>query len=183
MSKLYDLLYSVIVKVNKAIKTEAQVLTEEQKTQARANIGAMPDSYKPPNQTAEQVGADPKGTAAAAVSEHNTSDDAHNDIRALIAGLTNRLNTLANSDDATLDQMSELVEYIKSNRTLIESVTIGKVNVADIINNLTTNSADKPLSAAQGVALKGLIDTINTALANKVDLTDAEIETLTAALK
>lgn len=55
MSKLYDLLYSMIGKVNKAVKTETQVLTEEQKTQARANIGAMSSDYTPPNQTAAQV--------------------------------------------------------------------------------------------------------------------------------
>jgi hypothetical protein len=78
----------------------------------------------------------------------------------LIEGLTNRLNTLADSDDTTLDQMSEIVTYIKSNKSLIEDVTTNKVNVADIINNLTTNVANKPLSAAQGVALKALIDAI-----------------------
>lgn len=35
-----------------------------------------------------------------------------------------------------------------------------KVSVADIVDNLTTNVANKPLSAAQGVALKALIDAI-----------------------
>ena len=35
-----------------------------------------------------------------------------------------------------------------------------KINVADIIDNLTTNASNKPLSAAQGVALKALIDAI-----------------------
>lgn len=94
------------------------------------------------------------------ISTHNTSNSAHNDIRLLITELTNRLNTLANSDDTTLDQMAELVEYIKDNRELIEGVTTNKVNVSDIINNLETNVANKPLSAAQGVALKALIDAI-----------------------
>lgn len=103
---------------------------------------------------------DPVGTAANAVSEHNTSTDAHSDIRLLITGLTSRLNALADSDDETLDQVSELVAYIKANRELIESVTTGKVSVSDIIDNLTTNVANKPLSAAQGVALKALIDGI-----------------------
>jgi hypothetical protein len=72
--------------------------------------------------------------------------------------LTTRLNALADSDDITLDQMSELVAYIKSNKSLIEQVTTNKVNVTDVINNLTTEASDKPLSAAQGVVLKGLID-------------------------
>ena len=92
--------------------------------------------------------------------EHNVDNSSHNDIRLLIEGLTTRLNTLANSDDTTLDQLAELVAYIKENRSLIESVTTNKVNVSDIINNLTTNATNKPLSAAQGVVLKGLIDAI-----------------------
>lgn len=94
------------------------------------------------------------------LSAHNTSTSAHNDIRDLVAGLNTRLNALADSDDTTLDQMSEIVAYIKSNKTLIENVTTNKVNVSDIIDNLTTNIANKPLSAAQGVALKALIDAI-----------------------
>lgn len=111
---------------------------------------------------ASDVGAEPSGTAETKVSEHNSNTSAHSDIRLLIEGLTSRLNALANSDDTTLDQMAEVVAYIKSNRTLIEGVTTNKVNVADIINNLTTNVSNKPLSAAQGVVLKGLIDTLQT---------------------
>ena len=94
------------------------------------------------------------------ISTHNTSTAAHNDIRDLISGLTTRLNTLANSDDTTLDQMSEVVAYIKNNKNLIDGITTSKVNVSDIINNLTTNVSNKPLSAAQGVAIKALIDAI-----------------------
>ena len=92
--------------------------------------------------------------------EHNTNTTTHNDIRLLIEGLTTRLNALANSDDTTLDQMAEVVAYIKSNRSLIESITTSKVNVADIVNNLSTNVSNKPLSAAQGVVLQSLIDNI-----------------------
>lgn len=94
------------------------------------------------------------------ISNHNLSVSAHNDIRNLINELTTRLNTLANSDDTTLDQMSELVAYIKSNKTLIEEITTGKVNVADIVDNLITDASGKPLSAAQGVVLKELIDSM-----------------------
>lgn len=113
-----------------------------------------------PGYTAYEVGADPSGTAESKVSAHNTGTDTHNDIRLLIQGLTDRLNTLADSDDTTLDQMSEVVAYIKSNKSLIDSITTNKVSVADIVDNLTTNVTNKPLSAAQGVALKALIDAI-----------------------
>ena len=129
-----------------------------------AEVGALPATYTPPDQTAEQVGADPVGTAAEAVSVHNTNNGSHADIRLLIDGLTTRLNALANSTDGDLDQMAELVAYIKNNKSLIDSITTSKVNVSDIVNNLTTNISNKPLSAAQGVALKELIDALSNSM-------------------
>ena len=126
-------------------------------TLAATDVGARPSTWTP---SATDVGADPKGTANTAVTTHNVATDAHNDLRLLIDGLTSRLNALANSTDEDLDQMAEMVAYIKENRELISGITTNKVNVADIINNLTTNVTNKPLSAAQGVALKALIDAI-----------------------
>lgn len=123
----------------------------------------VPDWAKEPTKpgyTASEVGADPSGTASSQVSAHNAGKDTHSDIRLLIQGLTERLNALADSDDTTLDQLSEVVAYIKSNRDLIAAVTTDKVSVGDIIDNLTTNVTNKPLSAAQGVVLKALIDAI-----------------------
>ena len=111
-------------------------------------------------QAAEDVGADPAGTAASKVSTHNTDEDAHPAIRQLIIDLSGRLSALADSDDTTLDQLSEIVAYIKSNKSLIDSITTGKVSVADIVDNLTSAATNKPLSAAQGKALKALIDAI-----------------------
>lgn len=139
--------------------------TPEKPKYTAQEVGARPDSWTP---SAADVGADPAGTADAAVSDHNVDADAHNDIRLLIEGLASRLNALADSDDTTLDQMSEIVAYIKANKTLIDSITTSKVNVSDIINNLTTNVSNKPLSAAQGVILKGLIDSLST---GKLDVT------------
>ena len=104
------------------------------------------------------------GTAESKVTEHNTSDTAHNDIRLLVQLVTERLNALADSDDSTLDQMSEVVDYIKSNKSLIDAITTSKVSISDIIDNLTTNLANKPLSASQGVVLKGMIDALQTEL-------------------
>lgn len=113
-----------------------------------------------PVYVAEEVGADPAGTATSVVGSHNTNTLAHNDIRNLITDLTTRLNALADSDDITLDQLSEIVAYIKSNKSLIDTITTSKVSVSDIVNNLTTGDNKKVLSAAQGVALKALIDAI-----------------------
>lgn len=109
------------------------------------------------------------GTAEAKVSQHNVSETSHEDIRLLISNLTNRINVILDSEDVDLDQLSELVVYIKSNKTLIEQVTINKVNVSDIIDNLETSVSNKPLSAKQGVVLKGLIDTLQAEL-NKITI-------------
>lgn len=94
-------------------------------------------------------------------------------VRASLQQLTTRLNTLADSDDTTLDQLSEIVAYIKSNKSLIDNITTGKVSVSDIVNNLTSTATNKPLSANQGRALKALIDaiTIPTKLPNPNALT------------
>lgn len=109
---------------------------------------------------AADVGADKAGTAATAVSEHNVQTDAHNDIRLELQRLAGIINDILDSDDPTLDEMHEVVAYIKSNKTLIEAITDSKVNVVDIIDNLATNVANKPLSAAQGVALNAAINEV-----------------------
>ena len=81
-----------------------------------------------------------------------------------IEDLKRRLNALADSDDTTLDQLSEIVAYIKSNKSLIDSITTSKVNVSDIIDNLTSTDTNKPLSANQGKVLRTLLDGLSTAL-------------------
>ena len=104
------------------------------------------------------INAEVKGTAENLVGNHNYNSEAHTDIRWSINQTNERidsiLNNVLNSDDVTLDQMSELVEYIKSNRTLIEGITTNKVNVADIIDNLVTDMDTRPLSARQGLVLR-----------------------------
>lgn len=105
-------------------------------------------------------------SVSTSVNNHNTNAEAHNDIRLELKAINDRLNAFFDSDDKTLDELSEIVAYITNNKTLIDSITTSKVNVEDIINNLTTNVANKPLSAAQGVALKGLIDSVSTSLSN-----------------
>lgn len=183
MTKFYELLFDIITALNATVKTKTQTLTGAQKTQARANIDALGPDYVPPVPSAEQVGADPEGTAVEVVSEHNVDPEAHNDIRVTLGDFMERVNALLDSDDTTLDQLSEIVAYIKASKDLIEGVTTGKVNVDDIVNDLVTNIANKPLSAAMGVELKRLIDELGVALENKSDLTNAEIDTLLAMIQ
>lgn len=101
-----------------------------------------------------------KAEAQTALVEHNTSETAHGDLRVLITELTTRLNALADSEDVELDQLSELVAFIKANKEDIAELTTDKVKYTDIVNDLETNVENKVLSAAQGVALKALIDGI-----------------------
>lgn len=104
-----------------------------------------------------------------ALFNHNTSESAHSDMRLFISVLTTRLNTLADSDDTTLDQLSEIVAYIKNNKNLIDGITTNKVNVSDIIDDLNSTATDKPLSANQGKIIKSLIVNLISIVGNKVD--------------
>lgn len=71
------------------------------------------------------------------VSDHNSSTSAHSDIRELISNVNSRVDTV-DSTVSTLDT--------------------SKINKSDIVNNLTTNDATRPLSAAMGMELKSSID-------------------------
>lgn len=98
-----------------------------------------------------------------------TEESIHTNLSELIFELTTRLNTLADSDDTTLDQLSEIVAYIKNNKDLIDGITTSKINVSDIIDNLTSTATDKPLSANQGKILKDLITNLVDLVGNKAD--------------
>ena len=74
------------------------------------------------------------------IGTHNSDSSAHSDIRKSIT--THTGNT---SIHVTADQ---------------KTAWDAKIDVTDIVNDLKTNASDKPLSAAMGVALEALIDTI-----------------------
>lgn len=147
----------------------------------RDGLHKIPEKYLPEIDTSSILDSVKEYTDSKleyAVSSHNTNTGAHNDIRLLIEGLTTRLNTIANSTDEDLDQIAELVAYIKDNKSLIDSITTSKINVADIADNLSTNVADKPLSAAQGVVIKNLIDTALETSKSYTDQVVSEIESI-----
>lgn len=166
---------------NKPVSTAQAIAIADAKktgTDAQNTIDAHNENKSNPHQvTAAQVGAEAKGT----ISIHNTATDAHNDIRDLITDLTTKLNNFLDVDDTTADQLSEVLTLIENNKGTLESLTSSKVNVADIVNDLTTNVTNKPLSAAQGVVIKSLIDTLqielNEALADEVSARTVAIST------
>lgn len=170
-------------RVNTSLQYIPQELTETQKIQARLNLGVGDGSFsgnyndlvnKPEIPTKlSQLENDRgfitsdntdglQGTIDEAISLHDISALAHEDIRELIADLVSHFNALLGSDDIDFKQLRELLDYIESNQDIIAGITTNKVNVSDIVDNLTTNASDKPLSAAQGVIIKSLLD-------NKVD--------------
>ena len=79
----------------------------------------------------------------------------------------NAILALLASNDTDLDTVQEIVTYIKNNKSLIDGVTTNKVNISDIIDNLTSALANKPLSANQGVVLKALIDALDSSKSDK----------------
>ena len=77
------------------------------------------------------------------------------------------INALLQSNDTDLDELQEIVTYIKNNKSLIDGITSSKISFSDIVDNLTSELANKPLSAKQGYILKGLIDALQTAVDNR----------------
>lgn len=96
------------------------------------------------------------------ITSHNAATDSHSDIRLAIQECQNQINNFLDVDEATKVKLSEVLTMIESAEESgdIEQLTILKVNISDIVNDLTTNVIDKPLSAAQGAVLKGLVDVI-----------------------
>lgn len=89
-----------------------------------------------------------------------TDGDNLNKLRNLISGIQ----TLLNSNDVNLDSLVEIVDFIKNNKSLIDGITINKINYTDIIDTLTSIEVKKVLSANQGKVLKGFIDALTSSL-------------------
>lgn len=83
---------------------------------------------------------------------HNTAVDSHSDIRLLIKDLTERLNALADSDDTTLDQLSEIVAYVKSNEGLITAHASNTANPHNVsLSQLGVAATAEELNYIDGV--------------------------------
>lgn len=149
---------------NTAQSTANSAVAAANNAQDTANnaLDVVNEAYEKVEQTQNDLG------------KHIVSEEAHNDIRLQLKQFIQRVNTLLDSDEITLDQMSEVVAYIKNNKDLIDGITTSKVNVVDIIDNLTTNVYNKPLSAKQGVALKALVDEVASNLSTKLDANHTE---------
>ena len=133
-------------------KTGAVVLTAQ-------DVGALPDTTVIPSIT----GLASTESVGKLIAEHNVAEAAHEDIRSLISELTTKLTNFLDVDEETTDQLSEVLTLINNNKGTLDSITTNKINVSDIVDNLTTASTTKVLSANQGVAIKALIEALQAA--------------------
>ena len=124
---------------------------------AMINAGLNADTVKYIKQTLSPV-QQAQARENIEVYSKTESDGELNAIRVTLQGLSDRVNAVLDSDDNTLDGLSEIVAYIKANKDILDGVTVNKVNKSDIVDNLETNASDKPLSAAQGFELKKQVD-------------------------
>ena len=148
-----------------------QINTHNVATDAHADIRELIGSLPTKTYVDDAISQIPTPDVSGQINAHNTATEAHNDIRELLRNLSTKINNFLDVDDETSDQLSEVLTLIDNNKGTLESLTNGKVNVSDIIDNLTTNNSNKVLSAAQGVALKALIDALDSSKATKSELT------------
>lgn len=95
---------------------------------------------------------------AAAITALKGGVSSDGDSLAKLRSLIQSLQTLVASDDINLDTVQEMIDRIKSDEGLITSLTTSKVNVADIVDSLTSSANTLPLSAHQGKVLKDFLD-------------------------
>lgn len=141
--------------------------TYETKANAASNVTSL-QTYAETKANAALSSA--KSDATSKVSAHNIATDAHNDIRLSINDLSTKVSKFLNVDDATRDELSEVLQLIDNNKGTLDSLASSKVNKTDIVDDLITSSSDKVLSAKQGAALKSSLDTLSNAAATKTEL-------------
>ena len=99
-----------------------------------------------PSYTANEVGADPSGTAESKVSSHNTSTSAHNDIRKILQSLSDSVQNFTYTEtDPTVPawaKASTKPSYTKSE--------VGLGNVANVLQYSASNPPPYPVSSING---------------------------------
>ena len=70
-----------------------------------------------------------------------------------ISELTTRLNALADSDDTTLDQLSEIVAYIKNNRSLINAAIGGTSSIKTAMDEIAVAGTQYYLGEQTSVSI------------------------------
>jgi hypothetical protein len=138
---------------------------KEIKEKFNALVDELVGMFKSAAAETEKAEQNANAFAGALVNSHNAATDAHADIRTIIAELSRRLSAIADSDDVTLDQLSEIVAYIKDNREVIEVITQDKANASDVY---TREEVDELLNGKVGEEkLAGYVKNTDYATAEK----------------
>lgn len=89
-----------------------------------------------------------------------------------MAGLKTTINDFltGEANEGDIDRLVELVKAISDNKDAIDKLVINNLTKADLVDGLTSEATDKALTAAQGKALKDLIDAIETHVHDNMDV-------------
>lgn len=79
-------------------------------------------------------------------------------LKGLIDSLTTTVGTNTSNISTNAGNISTNTTNISSNDSDISTLQTDKINISDIVDNVTSTDTNKPLSANQGYVLKGLID-------------------------
>ena len=102
----------------------------------------------------------------------NTLADDYSTLHAEITALQNWKAALTDADaDAFVNTLTELLAVMQNvpEGADVYAVLGQKVNISDVVDALTSNLTNAPLSARQGLVLKGLIDNLQTQITLKLD--------------
>jgi hypothetical protein len=123
------------------------------------------------------------------INTHNLSADTHADIRSLISEVSEQLETFltaatdGDGDGKTIDRLSEVLALINENKEDLDDLTINKVNVSDIVSDLTkAATATQVLAASAGIELKTSLDSLQNSLTSNVQTINSDIAGLETEL-
>ena len=86
------------------------------------------------------------------IQQHNTGTSVHADIRKLISELTNRLNTLVDSDDTSIDTvfLTTSLEYAYLSSSTVKEVAAYGGDISNFVTPYVADEVHKRLRERQG---------------------------------
>ena len=153
----YDTIWHEIKPSELAIKADKVTPVVENNLLSMDSIGNLKDSGNKVSDFETPTGSQTKVDNSIIAIKNGVSTDG--DTLLKLRGLITGIQTLLSVNDINFDTLQEVVTAIKSDEGLLTSLTINKINTSDIIDDLLHIDVNKPLSANQGLILKGLLDT------------------------
>ncbi len=125
-----DLVDSALKKIEQKNESQDNLLATKESLNSEISraIGKENEIIQNLNSEIARANASEDGLSNNIANETNRAIMAESSINESISELIVRLNTLADGDDTTLDQLSEIVTYIKNNKSLIDNITTAKVD-------------------------------------------------------